>query len=205
MTGTDGASDGKAADEGTVDSQEEIVPEQHSRGSPTDRDGHSPFPVVGVGASAGGLEAFRQLLSVIAALKRRILVVDDNEDQAQSLGMLMRVLGHEIQLAYDGPSAVEAARTFVPDIALIDIGIPGINGYEVARRIREMPHLKNVVLVAQTGWGHDDDRARSRDAGFDHHLIKPLDLAELQRILATGGSSRGSGNGANAVPLENSD
>ena len=118
------------------------------------------------------------------AMRRRILVVDDNDDQAHSLGMLLHLLGHETQLAYDGSSAVEAAESFAPDIALIDIGIPGINGYEVARRLREMPHMADTVLVAQTGWGNEDDRARSREAGFNHHLLKPLDLAEVQRILS---------------------
>lgn len=116
---------------------------------------------------------------------RRILVVDDNEDQAHSLGMLLTVLGHETRMAFDGLTAVEAAIEFRPEFALIDIGIPGIDGLEVARRIRSMPHLQKTVLVAQTGWGLDDDRARSRTAGFDHHLIKPLDLPELQRILST--------------------
>ena len=119
-------------------------------------------------------------------IRRKVLVVDDYEDQAQSLGMLLSILGHETRLAFDGPTALEAARAFRPDVALIDLGIPELNGYEVARRIRELPQLDGTVLVAQTGWGHKDDRTRSRDAGFDHHLIKPIDIGELQRILMVG-------------------
>ena len=125
-------------------------------------------------------------MSRVAGTRRRIMVVDDNEDQAHSLAMLLRVLGHETRMAFDGPSAVELAASFVPDIALVDIGIPGINGYEVARRLREFEHLRSTILVAQTGWNQNDDRRRSREAGFDYHMVKPLDMPALQRILADG-------------------
>jgi two-component system CheB/CheR fusion protein len=115
---------------------------------------------------------------------RKILVVDDNEDQAQSLSRLLRMLGHEVHLAFDGASALKEAADFVPDVALLDLGLPGINGYEVARCIRSEPRLRHVVLVAQTGWGQSDDRSRSAAAGFDHHLVKPVDFERLRRILA---------------------
>jgi PAS domain S-box-containing protein len=114
---------------------------------------------------------------------KRILVVDDNHDQAESLGTLLRLLGHEVRVAENGPDGLQAAADFGPDVALVDIGLPGMNGYEVARRIREQPQLHGLVLVAQTGWGQDDDRRRSGEAGFDHHLVKPVDLGAIQELL----------------------
>ena len=114
---------------------------------------------------------------------RRILVVDDGEDQARSVGMLLELMGHQVRIAFDGPSAVQAAEEFLPEVALIDIGLPGLNGYDVARRTRQHPRLGEVLLVAQTGWGQEDDRRRSRDAGFDEHLVKPVDLDDLTRII----------------------
>jgi PAS domain S-box-containing protein len=116
-------------------------------------------------------------------VRRRVLVVDDNADQLESLGLLFELMGHEVQMASSGPAALETANAFHPDIALIDIGLPGMNGYEVARRIRERPELRDVVLVAQTGWGQDDDQRRSWDAGFDHHLVKPVKRDTLERLV----------------------
>lgn len=116
---------------------------------------------------------------------RRILVVDDNQDQAESLSLLLQLLGHQVVVAHDGPAALERAETFIPDVALIDIGLLGMNGYDVARRLRERPALHSTRLVAQTGWGQGEDRRRSEEAGFDHHLVKPLDIEELQRIFAS--------------------
>jgi two-component system CheB/CheR fusion protein len=113
----------------------------------------------------------------------RVLVVDDNADQAESLSMLLELLGYEVSVAHDGPSAVSAAASFLPDVALLDIGLPGMTGYDVARRIRAEPALAHVVLVAQTGWSQPEDRQRSLEAGFDHHLVKPVDVDELKRIL----------------------
>jgi CheY-like chemotaxis protein/two-component sensor histidine kinase len=114
---------------------------------------------------------------------KRILVVDDNEDQAETLARLLRVLGHEVRIAFDGLSALVVAADLVPDLALVDIGLPGINGFEVARKIRQQPSLRHAVLVAQTGWGQDEDRRRSIEAGFDHHMVKPLDFDTLRKIL----------------------
>jgi signal transduction histidine kinase/CheY-like chemotaxis protein len=127
---------------------------------------------------------------------RRILVVDDNKDSAESLGLLLRNMGNDVRFAYDGPTAVEAAAAFRPDVVLCDIELPGMNGYEVARRIREQPQLNAVVLAALTGWGSEGDRRLSKEAGFDHHLVKPVDFATLQEILVSLVPKRQPGGGA---------
>jgi CheY-like chemotaxis protein len=114
----------------------------------------------------------------------RILVVDDNRDSAISLGMMLKLMGNETHTAHDGLAAVEAAEEFRPDVILLDIGLPKLNGYDACRRIREQPWSKDTLIVAATGWGQDDDRRRSKEAGFDHHLVKPVDAAELNRLLA---------------------
>ena len=115
---------------------------------------------------------------------RRILVVDDNDDQVASLSTLLEVMGHRVEVASTGEEAIAKASEFRPDLMLVDIGLPGIAGYEVARRIREDPDLQDVVLVAQTGWGSDEDRRRSKEAGFDRHLVKPVSRGTLQEILS---------------------
>ncbi len=114
----------------------------------------------------------------------RVLVVDDNRDSADSLVMTLQLEGHETATAYDGEEAVRQAESFRPQAALLDIGLPVINGYEAARRIRSQPWGQGIVLVALTGWGQDEDHKRSRDAGFDHHLVKPVDLPRLAGLLA---------------------
>jgi PAS domain S-box-containing protein len=114
---------------------------------------------------------------------RRVLVVDDNRDAAETLAMLMEVTGHEVRTAHDGEAGVAAAGEFRPDVILMDIGMPKLNGYEAARRIREQPWGQGVLLVALTGWGQDDDRRRSDAAGFDAHLVKPVDHAALTKLL----------------------
>ncbi len=119
-----------------------------------------------------------------AVLSRRILVVDDNRDAADSLAMLLGVQGHEVHTCYDGLAAIEAVRTFRPQVALVDIGLPTIDGYEAARRIRETAEGKAIVLVAITGWGQEEDRRRSAQAGFDRHITKPVELRELESVLA---------------------
>ena len=115
----------------------------------------------------------------------RVLVVDDNVDTVLSFSMLLEAYGHDVRTAHDGPTGVQAALDYQPDVALLDIGLPGLNGYEVAKRIRQEPTLKNVVLVAVTGYGQDADRQTSRHAGFDHHLVKPALMEQLEQILAT--------------------
>jgi PAS domain S-box-containing protein len=115
---------------------------------------------------------------------RRVLVVDDNVDAAESLGALLRCLGADVYTVHDGPAALETLRTKRPAAAVLDIGMPGMDGYEVARRVRAAPDGANIVLIALTGWGNEDDRRRSRDAGIDHHLVKPVDLRVLEDLLA---------------------
>jgi CheY-like chemotaxis protein len=115
---------------------------------------------------------------------RRILVADDNQDALESLATLLEINGHEVHTASDGMIAVEVASRCHPEIALLDIGMPRMDGYEVARRIRAEPWGKNTVLVALTGWGQEEDRRRTREAGFDSHLVKPLDLDVLSDFLA---------------------
>ena len=114
-----------------------------------------------------------------------VLVVDDNVDTALSFSMLLRASGHDVQTAHDGLKAVQAAIDYCPDIVLLDIGLPGLNGYEVAKKIRNHRDLKHVILVALTGYGQDSDRQASGEAGFTHHLVKPTRFDELQKILAT--------------------
>ena len=120
-----------------------------------------------------------------ATAKYRILLADDNEDFANSLAMLLRAMGHEVRVAYDGLAAAEAARPFKPQFAFLDIGLPKLNGYDLARRLRELPGTRQTVLIAVTGWGQEEDRRRAREAGFAHHLVKPVDLPVLQEILGS--------------------
>lgn len=115
---------------------------------------------------------------------RRILVADDNVDSTQSLELLLKMRGNEVRTANDGLRALEVAEAFRPDVLLLDIGMPELNGYEVCRRIRERPWGKKVVLVAMTGWGQDEDKQRSREAGFDLHLVKPVDFSAIETLLS---------------------
>jgi CheY-like chemotaxis protein len=119
------------------------------------------------------------------AAGRRVLIVDDSEDGAESLAMLLEFGGHEPHKAHDGVAALEAAERLRPDAVLLDIGLPGLNGYEVCRRIRQTAWGKRITLVALTGWGSDEDRDRSRDAGFDAHMVKPVDFDALLALLAS--------------------
>jgi CheY-like chemotaxis protein len=116
--------------------------------------------------------------------KRRILVVDDNRDAAESTAMMLRMTGHETEIAYDGLEAVQAAAAFRPDIVLLDIGLPKMNGYEVARHIRKQPWGKGMALIALTGWGQEEDKRRALEAGFDHHLTKPVEAVALEKLLS---------------------
>jgi DNA-binding response OmpR family regulator len=113
---------------------------------------------------------------------RRVLVVDDNADAADSLAMLLQVRGDDVRVAYDGEQALAAELEFGPQVVLLDIGMPKLSGYEVARRIRET-RGPGVLIVAITGWGQEEDRQRSREAGFDHHFTKPVDYAQLLEVI----------------------
>ena len=115
----------------------------------------------------------------------RVLLVDDNVDSVSILSMLVQESGHEVRTAYDGASALEAALDYLPHVVLLDIGLPGLNGFEVAQRIRQQPALQHVVLIALTGYGQESDRQQSQEAGFDHHLVKPADFGKVLQILTT--------------------
>ncbi len=110
-----------------------------------------------------------------AATRHRVLVVDDNVDAAVSLGMLLKLAGQDVRVAYDGPAALRQASDFRPELVLLDIGMPGMDGYEVCRRLRRESALERTTVVALTGWGQDEDRRRSHEAGFDHHIVKPVE------------------------------
>lgn len=121
-----------------------------------------------------------------AGISRRILVVDDNEDSAESLAILLRMHGHLVHTAHDGEAALVMAGQFRPDVILLDLGMPKLNGYEVCRRIRQAPWSNDTLIVAQTGWGQEQDRARTKAAGFDGHLTKPIDPAMWADLLTAG-------------------
>ncbi len=125
--------------------------------------------------------------------RRRILVADDNRDSASSMEILLKLLGNEVCTVHDGVEAVAAAERFRPEVVLMDVGMPRLNGYEATRRIREQPWGREMIIVALTGWGQESDKALSRNAGCDGHLVKPIDLAELNNLLTT---LKGSGGGA---------
>jgi PAS domain S-box-containing protein len=123
-----------------------------------------------------------------ALLPLRVMVVDDNHDAADSLGMLLKFLGAEVHIAYDGSEALSALMSFDADLMLLDIGMPGMDGYELARRIRKRPGLEGLKLIALTGWGQEEDRRATAAAGFDHHLIKPTGIEALRTLMATVGA-----------------
>ncbi len=118
-----------------------------------------------------------------ATAPRRILVVDDIMDIAESTAMLLRMWGHEVRLAHNGPEAIQAAAEFRPDAVVLDIGLPGMSGYEVARHLRQRPEFHRTLLIAVTGYGQEEDRRRTDEAGFDRHLTKPVDPLALEAML----------------------
>jgi CheY-like chemotaxis protein len=115
-----------------------------------------------------------------------VLVVDDNTDAAELLADILREHGHETSIAHDGPTALTKALVFRPDVALLDIGLPVMDGYELARRFRDLPELKRVQLLAVTGYGQQEDKERSRAAGFYEHLVKPIDFSRLRALIDHG-------------------
>ena len=123
-------------------------------------------------------------------LPRRILVVDDVVDSAESLAEMLRLLDHEVRTAYSGPAALEILCDYLPDVVLLDIGMPGMDGYEVARRLRQMECGRKTLLVAVTGYAQDHDRQMSHEAGIDSHLVKPINLEVLRKLLAQRPSPR---------------
>jgi CheY-like chemotaxis protein len=113
----------------------------------------------------------------------RVLIADDDQDTADTLAMLIGMMGFEVRVAYDGATAVKTADGFRPDAAILDAAMPGMDGYEAARQIRQLPELERVLLICLSGYGRDEDRERAKRAGFDHHMTKPANLADLQRLL----------------------
>jgi CheY-like chemotaxis protein len=149
--------------------------------------GHGSEFVVRLPLGAAGLEPARPEptdAKPAAIVSRRILIVDDNRDSARTMAMLLKLSGHETHTAFDGLEAVAAAETLRPHVILLDIGLPGLNGYETAITIRDQSWGKDILLIAVTGWGQDDDRQKAKDAGFDAHLVKPVDHASLAKLLA---------------------
>ena len=118
-----------------------------------------------------------------ATVSRRVLVVDDNVDSAESMALLLRLQGHVVEIAHDGEEAIAIAERFRPEAMLLDLGMPKLNGFEVCQRIRQSPWGAGVLMVAQTGWGQAQDRARTIEAGFDAHLTKPIDPTAVQDML----------------------
>lgn len=113
----------------------------------------------------------------------RVLVVDDNKDSAQTLGMMLKIMGNDVRTAHDGLEAIEQAADYRPHVILLDLGMPKLNGYDVCRRIREQDWGSDMMIIALTGWGQAEDRQRTKEAGFDHHLVKPVDVAKLNELL----------------------
>jgi CheY-like chemotaxis protein len=118
-----------------------------------------------------------------ASAGKSVLVVDDNRDAADSLQLLFEVYGYRAACEYDGQAALAAARAVLPDIVVMDLGMPGLDGYQTARQMREMPGGERIVLIALTGWGHDAAREQTRAAGFDHHIVKPVNFESLRQYL----------------------
>jgi CheY-like chemotaxis protein len=114
----------------------------------------------------------------------RVLVVDDNQDSADTLALLLELMGHEVRTANDGPTALEVAEGFGPEAVLLDIGLPRMDGYEVCRRMRQREWGRQCLVVALTGWSSPEDQQRARDAGFDRHLVKPVEEPLLRQVIA---------------------
>ena len=121
-----------------------------------------------------------------------MLVLEDQPDVAEGLAMLLEFLGHRVRVVHDGVAALNAARADPPDVMLVDIGLPGMDGYEVARRVRHDPALRHLTLVALTGYGREEDKQKTKAAGFDHHLVKPVDPDVLQGLLSRLGTDESS-------------
>ncbi len=127
--------------------------------------------------------ATSKLAAGYGSAPRRILLVDDNRDAADSLAMLLQSDGHDTHVAYDGATALERVESLQPEVILLDIGLPALNGYEVCQQIRARSSSRQAVVIAITGWGQESDRRKSRDAGFDAHLVKPVAYSELVTLV----------------------
>jgi CheY-like chemotaxis protein len=121
---------------------------------------------------------------------RRVLLVDDSADAAEALSMLLETLGHDVRTANDPWTALELAESFPPVVVILDIGLPGMDGFELAREMRARPATSNALLIALTGYGQEKDRQLSREAGFDHHFVKPVSFNEIQAVIERAAASR---------------
>jgi CheY-like chemotaxis protein/anti-sigma regulatory factor (Ser/Thr protein kinase) len=139
--------------------------------------------------------------STVATKRQRILVTDDNRDAASILSKLLQLNGHDVETAHNGREAIERAEAWRPDVLLLDLGMPEMNGYDVCRSIRQTPWGRGIRIVALTGWGQDQDRRNTREAGFDDHLVKPVDLRALDKVLAP--KSDGTKGGAGSLSASN--
>jgi CheY-like chemotaxis protein len=144
------------------------------------------FPTIDAGTIESKATPMKKLQLCSSLEKKRILVVDDNENCAKTMGWMLELMfGHEVQVAYNGASAIAIAKSFIPDLILLDIGMPGMNGYEICQAMRQEPSLKNAMIVAQTGWGQKEHHERSKDAGFNSHIVKPVTPDVLQEVLSS--------------------
>ncbi|HEY7312421.1 MAG TPA: PAS domain-containing protein [Gemmataceae bacterium] len=158
--------------------------EAHSAGPGRGSEFVVRLPAAPEGATAARGGAGSEAAVSASVPSRRVLVVDDNVSAADSIALLLQLAGHEVRVAYDGPTALLITQAFRPRVVLLDIGMPGMDGYEVARRLRQQPRLQPLLLVALTGWGHDEDKRRSKEAGFDYHLVKPTKPEAVRQLLA---------------------
>jgi CheY-like chemotaxis protein len=138
--------------------------------------------------TARGVAVTRPELSASPAQRvsrsARVLLIDDNVDLARCLARLLEIHGHDVRIAHDGPSGIDQARAWNPEFVLLDIGLPGMDGFQVASLLRQNEATQDTVIIAISGYGHEEDRARSKQAGFDHHLVKPINSDELAMIMA---------------------
>jgi PAS domain S-box-containing protein len=159
--------------------------EAHSGGLGSGSEFVIRIPLIASGREPEDEQSVQNVKSVAPVFSQRILVVDDNVDSATTMALMLKTMGHEAVVVYDGPAAIETAVRVSPTLILLDIGLPGMNGYVVAEQLRATPGLGNVLIAALTGYGDEQDRKRSREAGFDYHFVKPLGLPQLQSLLRT--------------------
>lgn len=156
--------------------------EAHSEGHAKGSEFIVRLPMVAATQSAASSQEQRSLQDPARGL--RILIADDNQDAATSLALMLELEGHDVRTTHDGPSAIERAQEFRPDVILLDIGMPGLDGYETCRHIRTLPELRHKLMIALTGWGQNEDKRRSQEAGFNHHLVKPVEAGVLEKLIA---------------------
>lgn len=170
--------------------------EAHSEGIGKGSEFVMRLPVVAVTKTAAGDAKSASDQAHKDQVKCRVLVVDDNVDSAESMAMMLQLSGHEVSMAHDGVQAIELARQYQPDVAFLDLGMPKLNGYDAARSIRQHGWGKKITLIALTGWGQEEDKRRTREAGFDDHVVKPIDFSHLEQLLekVANGKSRNDSN-----------